>query len=365
MPYFFKPVVWNSEGYRHPSGGRFSSGFPKENGYGHEEWNNAPQLAYADGADRFKVFHSEGLGNQDLEAQAGLIAMMLIASHKGRQFLVGIAAGCTPLMTEADRPARLKLAQRLALDSDAMAEEAWSLKSVREANGDDRRAFLRKWRNDFHWLPNWTCPADLYLPLIEPVALDPASITGKKRLVAMYGSYQPVDRATFHQVLARVPTTAGQATIERLRAWAGSATEISHDVEQASSAPATMRAALVQARIGQGAYRAEVMAAWGDGCAVTGCAISELLRASHIRPWAASNNTQRLDSENGLMLAAHLDALFDRGLISFGDDGRMMVAKAISKEAKAVWGVGEALRRKPSGRLSEYLAYHRERVFVG
>lgn len=29
MPYFFKPVVWNSEGYRRPSGGRFSSGFPK------------------------------------------------------------------------------------------------------------------------------------------------------------------------------------------------------------------------------------------------------------------------------------------------------------------------------------------------
>ena len=365
MPYVFKPVVWNNEGYRRPSGVRFSSGFPKENGYGHEEWNNAPRLAYVEGPERFKVFHSEGLGNQDLESQSGLIAIMLIASHEGRQFLVGVAAGCTPLMRDADRQARVKLARRLSLDSDAMANEAWVLKTVQDAYKSNRRAFLRKWREDFHWLPNWTCPSDLYLPLFEPVLLDPVSLTGKKRLVGMYGAYQPVDRTIFHKVLARIPTSAGKATIERLRAWAGSATEITRDVEQAESAPATVRAALVQARIGQGAYRADVLAAWGDACAVTGCNIAEILRASHIQPWAASNNTQRLDGENGLPLAAHLDALFDRGLISFSDDGRMVVAVVIDAQSKSVWGVGQSLRRKPQGRMAEYLLHHRERVFVG
>jgi len=365
MPFYFKPVVWNSNGYRGPSGGKFTSGFPKDHGYGHEEWNNAPELAYGEGADRFKVFHTEGLGTQDLEAQAGLIGLMLIASHKGQQFLVGVAAGCMPLMSEDERPVRLDLIRRLGLNADAMGEEAWALKSVRDAFDGNRRKFFQEWRRDFHWLLNWTCPADLYLPLYEPVLLSAEALTGKKRLVAMYGSYQPIDRSIFQRVLAQLPSSAGQATIDRLKAWAGPSIDVAYDVEEASSASTTVRAALIQARIGQGAFRSELMAAWNGGCAVTGCTIPELLRASHIRPWAASNNTQRLDSENGLMLAAHLDALFDRGLISFGDDGRMMVAKAISKEAKAVWGVGAALRRKPSGRLSEYLAYHRERVFVG
>lgn len=46
MPFFFKPVVWNSNGYRGPSGGKFTSGFPKDHGYGHEEWNNAPARNY-------------------------------------------------------------------------------------------------------------------------------------------------------------------------------------------------------------------------------------------------------------------------------------------------------------------------------
>lgn len=365
MSYFIKPVVWNSEGYRRASGGKFSSGFPHENGYGHEEWNNAPQLAYSEGADRFKVFHSEGLGSQDLEAQAGLIALLLIASHRGGQFLVGVAAGCMPLMTDADRPARMKLIQRLGVDSDAMAEETWALKSVRDAHENDRRAFVRKWRKEFHWLPNWTCPADLYLPLFEPVKLDPLSLTGKKRLVAMYGSYQPIERAIFHKVLARIPTSAGGATLERLRAWAGATTEVARDVELASSAPSTMRAALIQARIGQGAYRSEVMSRWDDRCAVTGCAIPELLRASHVRPWSASDNSQRLDSENGLMLAAHLDALFDRGLISFTDDGCMLIAQSIRKDAETVWGVGGSLLQTPNGRQAEYLGYHRDHVFVG
>jgi hypothetical protein len=47
--YFFKPVVWNSSGYRKPSGARFTSGYPIEHGYGHEEWNNSDTLFFTDG----------------------------------------------------------------------------------------------------------------------------------------------------------------------------------------------------------------------------------------------------------------------------------------------------------------------------
>lgn len=135
--------------------------------------------------------------------------------------------------------------------------------------------------------------------------------------------------------------------------------EIIQDLEDIKDAPPTMRAALIQARVGQGAYRADLMKAWGNRCAVTGCAIPEMLRASHVKAWKDSTNKERLDSENGLLLAAHLDALFDRGLISFADDGAMHIAPKIEPVAGEIWGVGKALRLKPSAGLLGYLNHHR------
>ena len=361
MPFFFKPVVWNSEGYRKPSGARSTSGYPFEHGFGHEEWNNSDRFTYSVGKDRFKVFHSEGLGNQDIEEIAGLTAMMLIASHAGSQWLVGIAAGCTPLLGKNQKETRLQLARTLKLDSHEMAEEAWAIEAVQQKHAS-KAAFLRVWQRDFHWIPNWTCPADLYLALHDPVRLDPASLTGRNRLVNMYGSYQPTDRAVFLRVLGAIPAGVDDAAVRRLADWAGGEVDVASDVSAISSASPTMRAALIQARIGQGAFREQVMAAWNDRCAVTGCAVHEMLRASHIQPWRSCTNEQRLDPENGMMLAAHLDALFDRGLISFSDAGEMLISSLVPKDSK-IWGVGERLQHAPSRRQATYLDHHRTNVF--
>lgn len=139
--------------------------------------------------------------------------------------------------------------------------------------------------------------------------------------------------------------------------------ELVQDLQDILNSSATMKTALVQARIGQGVYRADLMKAWNGRCAVTSCAIPEMLRASHVKPWRASDNAERLDPQNGLILAAHLDALFDRGMISFRDDGAMLVTEAI--KGKDVWGLAKPLRAKPMGRLSDYLRYHRENLFCG
>ena len=82
---------------------------------------------------------------------------------------------------------------------------------------------------------------------------------------------------------------------------------------------ATQREALVQARIGQGRFRADVTRLWGKGevCALTGIALPELLIASHVKPWRESSSAERLDPANGLLLATHADRLFDRHLLSF------------------------------------------------
>lgn len=76
---------------------------------------------------------------------------------------------------------------------------------------------------------------------------------------------------------------------------------------------------LAKARIGQGKFRADLVATWrkGEVCALTGLAVPEMLIASHITPWRESSNKERLDPMNGLLLAAHADKLFDRFLMSF------------------------------------------------
>ena len=81
----------------------------------------------------------------------------------------------------------------------------------------------------------------------------------------------------------------------------------------------TERGALVKARIGQGRFRAGIVEAWrvGEACALTGLAVPEMLVASHIKPWRECSNAERLDPMNGLLLAAHVDKLFDRFLLSF------------------------------------------------
>ena len=90
-----------------------------------------------------------------------------------------------------------------------------------------------------------------------------------------------------------------------------------------SDLPATEKERLVAARIGQGKFRSDVISAWqiGEACCLTGIAIPELLIASHIKPWRDSNPKERLDAANGLLLATHVDKLFDKHLLSFKQEG--------------------------------------------
>jgi predicted restriction endonuclease len=99
---------------------------------------------------------------------------------------------------------------------------------------------------------------------------------------------------------------------------------------------------------------------WDNACAVSGCSIREVLRASHIEPWARSSNENRLNPENGLLLVANLDILFEKGFISFDDAGRMLVSKELSARDRRLFGLPMKLRRKPDAGERRYLAQHRK-----
>lgn len=122
----------------------------------------------------------------------------------------------------------------------------------------------------------------------------------------------------------------------------------------------TERAAIVLSRIGQGIYRKNMFTLWGGKCALTECDIPEVLIASHAKSWKLSTNQERLDQYNGLLLAAHVDALFDAGLIGFGDDGALIKSPKLTKAQIHSLGLSEfKMLRFIKAEHRRYLKEHR------
>lgn len=113
----------------------------------------------------------------------------------------------------------------------------------------------------------------------------------------------------------------------------------------------------------QSFYREGLMTLWRGRCAISGLDVPELLRASHAKPWAASTDAERLDVYNGLLLAAHLDAAFDAGLITILADGTVGVSSALPPHAMAVLKLDTRITVSLSPRHEAYLAWHRDHVF--
>ena len=125
----------------------------------------------------------------------------------------------------------------------------------------------------------------------------------------------------------------------------------------------TQRKALINARSGQGHYRSELIKR-EKRCRITGISDKAFLVASHIKPWALSNDKEKLDSNNGLLLTPNLDRAFDRGLISFSSNGKILISKRLSGPVSKVLGVNSST---DIGVLNlaqqKYLKFHREKVF--
>jgi len=120
---------------------------------------------------------------------------------------------------------------------------------------------------------------------------------------------------------------------------------------------------IVVSRLGQGNFRRNVIRLWGS-CSVTGLQNISLLRASHIKPWKDSDNKERLTPYNGLLLIPDYDFLFDRGYISFKNDGHVLVSQRMTSFARKVFDVSDDLQlRKVFSDNKEYLEFHRSVVF--
>ncbi|MCM1234955.1 MAG: HNH endonuclease [Ruminococcus flavefaciens] len=129
----------------------------------------------------------------------------------------------------------------------------------------------------------------------------------------------------------------------------------------------TEKDALIKSRIGQGAFKQKIVAKYGGKCIITKIAFARILIASHIKPWAVSTNEERLDGENGFLLSPTYDKLFDLGLISFKDNGNIIISKLLDSDtlAKLRLEKSQIYDIKATANLRRNLEYHRDAVFVG
>jgi putative restriction endonuclease len=130
---------------------------------------------------------------------------------------------------------------------------------------------------------------------------------------------------------------------------------------------ATTKKQLVSARYGQGLFRRRIYE-FERACRLTSVENPRLLIASHIKPWrSCSSSTERLDGANGLLLAPHVDRLFDRGLISFKDDGEAIISPQLDRNDLCRLGLMDASKKLGTPfhpRQVPYLAFHRENVLL-
>ena len=121
---------------------------------------------------------------------------------------------------------------------------------------------------------------------------------------------------------------------------------------------------LVRQRVGQNKFRDALLDYWSGACAVTSVAIPEVLRASHAKPWAeCASDAERLDVFNGFLLSANLDALFDRFLVSFDEQGVLLIAPALAGLDLLPLGIASGMKLRWINALHQpYLALHRARL---
>ena len=118
-------------------------------------------------------------------------------------------------------------------------------------------------------------------------------------------------------------------------------------------------------RVGQDIFRRGLLEYWNSRCAITDLAVPELLRASHIKPWAdCENDSERLDIFNGYLLAPSLDAAFDAGFITVADTGEILVSDLLGKEARGLLGLDQVMKlRGVADEHRRYPFWHRSKVF--
>jgi HNH endonuclease len=154
-----------------------------------------------------------------------------------------------------------------------------------------------------------------------------------------------------------------ESSSDNIKKWEDS---IEESINSNQAIPETVRETLVKSRVGQGQFRKDLLLIESI-CRVTKVDNPVHLIASHTKPWRDSSNEERLDPENGFMLTPTIDHLFDRGFISFENNGKLIVSDVAHIESIERMGL---LHRKDInvGNFTvgqqNYLDWHRDSILL-
>ena len=137
------------------------------------------------------------------------------------------------------------------------------------------------------------------------------------------------------------------------------------EIKSNTSIDETTKTQIIQARKGQGKYRELVIKKFNGECAITGVNDTRILIASHIKPWTDSNNIERINQENGILLSPTFDRLFDKGFISFKNNGQILLSDYFDEKNFSKLNIDNQITCKLflSTEMKVFLDYHRDIVF--
>ncbi len=211
-------------------------------------------------------------------------------------------------------------------------------------------------------------PSGLSMKMGNIASLDPAiTSTGRRGL----GNASTADRTMWEEMNAnwdRFAVESRNALEELGVIGQPEVNKVDADAEM-SQREGLDRTVQTTARVGQNFFRAAVLSAYDQKCCITGLSIPRLLVASHIVPWS-HDPANRVNPRNGLSLSALHDRAFDAGLLTINENMTIRVSPAYSED-EFFSGTVAAYHGQPI-RLPEkfspdpnFLAYHREQIFLG
>ncbi len=121
----------------------------------------------------------------------------------------------------------------------------------------------------------------------------------------------------------------------------------------------TEREQVIKARIGQSTFKRDLVNIQKK-CSLCGVSDERFLVASHIKPWSQSNHQERLDINNGLLLCPNHDSLFDKGYISFSEDGGILISDSLDEATRTFLNINENMKVSMNEVRQQYMQWHRE-----
>lgn len=151
--------------------------------------------------------------------------------------------------------------------------------------------------------------------------------------------------------------------LKKVDDWTEEVTKLEKELEAQKTITNTEKEQVVKLRIGQSTFKDHLLQRECK-CAICGITDKNFLIASHIKPWSKSTHAERLDVNNGLLLCPNHDALFDKGYISFDDNGQIVISSKLNETTKKYMNINPSIKIKMSKEMKKYMKYHYENILM-